>query len=521
MSNKKGRCCEIGCLINKGFCDRQHRCPGCKLFIHAICGHDYYDKAGNVVENLAFPKMCTKYHLADSNDGTTTPKKGSQTGNIRGGIGKDATSNGNEGEGNDSSSGGSKPNRRNKRNHFSSGDNNVNKVAPAKKKIHVPTPNPNSDTETEFDDEDADSGTEIVDDFFNEEERKKFKPGYFLVNDLKRRGELLMDRLSMISPEFDDRCKLKNRVVNIPATYWGGEDKIQSLKDQWWKTASHTDELRVLSPAQIMKTLLFGKVIGKGNKGCWEVCLLCAPKEISMIHGRDIRNYLYVGESKSASSGGESNKRSNNKVRRRVSPRSRSKNSQMNNEALNSIDEEDGEDELEYDEDELIEVDEFESEDDLQESDGDDSEDAEDLSSDDDSSEGDNDVVDKDFLRVEPRIKVESKWNVVDEVRETNYSKAVIPSFVNTVEINEWKNKTPWDIFQLQLPENEFALWAKYTSKNLLQINQRPMDESEMKLFVGCLFACTQSRKIGGITKAFETVYLMDCSQQVILVDLE
>ena len=91
---------------------------------------------------------------------------------------------------------------------------------------------------------------------------------------------------------------------------------------------------------------MFGKIIGKGGKGCWEVCLLCAPREISMIYGKDIRNFLYVGESRSATAGGAT-KNSNQATTTRTTRRNTRGNDPSNNS---------NEDDLEYDEDELIDT---------------------------------------------------------------------------------------------------------------------------------------------------------------------
>ena len=74
MVIKRVKCCELNCKINNGYCDTQHKCGGCKGYIHGICGHDYYDDEENLVENLAFPKKCTQCHLA-SKDEDETPKK--------------------------------------------------------------------------------------------------------------------------------------------------------------------------------------------------------------------------------------------------------------------------------------------------------------------------------------------------------------------------------------------------------------------------------------------------------------
>ena len=86
-------------------------------------------------------------------------------------------------------------------------------------------------------------------------------------------------------------------MVAIPAIYWGG---IESLKkDKQWKTPVHTKELRKLTLSEIENALLIGKVIQSGKKGCWEVALICAKNEVSMIYGKDIRNFLYAPDDNS------------------------------------------------------------------------------------------------------------------------------------------------------------------------------------------------------------------------------
>ena len=56
------RCANPNCTINNGRCDAQHKCYTCKKHIHIVCGEEYYDDVGNVVENLSFPKNCYKCH---------------------------------------------------------------------------------------------------------------------------------------------------------------------------------------------------------------------------------------------------------------------------------------------------------------------------------------------------------------------------------------------------------------------------------------------------------------------------
>ena len=55
-------CCGDQCVVVGKKCDHQHKCFGCKQYLHAICGKPYYDKEGNVVEDLVYPRMCFKCH---------------------------------------------------------------------------------------------------------------------------------------------------------------------------------------------------------------------------------------------------------------------------------------------------------------------------------------------------------------------------------------------------------------------------------------------------------------------------
>ena len=79
-------------------------------------------------------------------------------------------------------------------------------------------------------------------------------------------------------------------------------------------------------------------------------------------------------------------------------------------------------------------------------------------------------------------------------------------SFVTTVPIGGWGDMSPADIFFMQLPRNEFEIWCKETSKNLIEKKRSPIDVNKMKRFIGCMFAITQGRKVGGITKCFENI---------------
>ena len=225
--------CICNCSINNGVCDKQHRCKHCKGFLHAICGHAYYDDDGNVVEDLAFPRICDKCHaLVFLKD---TPKTKSR---------RDAN------------------------------------VATAKAVLTV------EDGSTTEDDESSEGEEE----FFDEHELKRFHPGFIIVKDLKR-GESTLDRYSSIPEGFTSRSKIVHKMVAIPAIYWGGIEALQ--KDKWWKTPTHTQELRKLTLSEIEKTLLIGKVISSGKKNTWEVALICAKNEISIIYGkRRISHYV-------------------------------------------------------------------------------------------------------------------------------------------------------------------------------------------------------------------------------------
>ena len=55
-----------------------------------------------------------------------------------------------------------------------------------------------------------------------------------------------------------------------------------------------------------------------------------------------------------------------------------------------------------------------------------------------------------------------------------------------------------------QFPLGELELWAKLTSNKLKSSKKNPVSFNEMLRFVGYLFAMTQIRKVGGVTKAFE-----------------
>ena len=143
------------------------------------------------------------------------------------------------------------------------------------------------------------------------------------------------------------------------------------------------------------------------------------------------------------------------------------------------------------------------SEEDLQQDDGSNSSDSDSSSG---SNDSDDEEEDPDFVRKDPRTKEIIKWELIDNHSSTNYTRPITESFVNCVQLGGWSSMTPAEVFFMQLPDNELEIWCAETSKNLLKEKKHEVDVREMKLFLGCLFAVTQGRKVGGITKCFETV---------------
>ena len=112
-------------------CDTQHRCKLCKGYLHAICGHEYFDDNGDVVEDLAFPRICNKCHESEFRKSFSTPKTKTKR---------------------------------------------TNNVASAKATVPV------DEGSTTEDDASSDDDKE----FFGKDELERFHPGFIIVKDLKR-----------------------------------------------------------------------------------------------------------------------------------------------------------------------------------------------------------------------------------------------------------------------------------------------------------------------------------------------
>ena len=152
MSNRRIVKCICNCSINGGMCDTQHRCGSCKGFLHAICGHEYFDDDGNVVEDLSYPRICNKCHESKKK---TPKKRGAKASNKE------------------------KPKKQKTQ--------PPNKPSPKKK-----TPEKDSETNKDEEDEDENTDSELESDDYNEDDEVftvreliKHSPGFLLIKDLK------------------------------------------------------------------------------------------------------------------------------------------------------------------------------------------------------------------------------------------------------------------------------------------------------------------------------------------------
>ena len=440
------RCCSSTCAINNGNCDKQHKCFICKAYLHMLCGHDYYDSDGNVVEDLGFPKVCDKCHGSNPN-GPSHKKKRHGNGEVRANL-----------------------QRKEKESDRSESD-----VTEKSSKSRKKTDDVDDDEE---DDDDEDENEYDVEEFFSNKELEELMPGWFIPKDLKR-NENVRDRFKENKPGVTPRCKVISKMVHVPTSLWEIKDNIP----KWWKHSRYVPSLRERSVAEITnRVVLIGKVVGKGRAGFFDVAFVSNKDndEVSEVRTSEIRKYIIPD-------GMNSEKKKKAMSRREV------------NVLGDSDDDEDDED--------LVEIDEFMSEDDLQEDDGSDDDDDDDDDEEEDSDDDEEESIDPAlWIRKEPRTKIDREWKVVDDVRSTNYTRPITPSHVNEIPRDRWNDITNGELFLMQLPMNELNLWTRLTSKSLLQNKKTATTVTEMKSFIGVLFCCTMSRKVGGITKVFETI---------------
>ena len=310
------------------------------------------------------------------------------------------------------------------------------------------------------------------------EEKEKYHPGFFIPDDLKK-GEVVLNRYTKPPPNVNSNSKIIGKMVTVPAMFWGE----QVIKDRWWKRRSWNNELNKMNVDDIRRrVVLYGKVIQASvKKNSYDVAFVAniGHDDVAIISKVDIRRFIYIDEMSAAA-----------KIKTKASSRRGKRDRQIA----------DDDDDDSFEEDELVEVDEFESEDDIQISD---------VGEDDDSSDSDDEEEAARkllWIRKDPRTKDDRVWTLVDDHTTTTYTRPITKSFVNNVRHADWSTITNYEIFNLQIPEGEFELWTRLTSTELVKGNKPATTLPEMKMFIGCMFAFTQSSKVGGMRKAFDEI---------------
>ena len=69
------KCNNVNCKINKGICDKQHKCFTCHEYLHAFCGRFYYDDEGYAVDSVEYPVNCFKCHELLNNETDSNNEK--------------------------------------------------------------------------------------------------------------------------------------------------------------------------------------------------------------------------------------------------------------------------------------------------------------------------------------------------------------------------------------------------------------------------------------------------------------
>ena len=311
-----------------------HKCKDCHRFLHAICGHDYFDENGEIVEDLAFPKVCNDCYKKGAKPGHSTPPLPPLTGprtrrreNMKDKTSKKVT------RMQTSKKKGKKSNRRSETTDIEGRDEEV----------------------VVMEEEDDDGAKENIDvdelptDFFTEEERKLYPRGWFIPFDCHKYQSLLEKYSDLPTGISTKERNIIGRTVNIPAVYWGHDD----IETEWWKAPCYEESLRMLSKEQMKGTVLIGKVFNKTKPNSYDVAFLsCSTTDyLSEVKASDIRRFLIV------KSGGKKGSETSGRL----------KEGQINN-AHHESDKEAENDEY------MEEDDEYVSEEDVQEGDGSDEE---------------------------------------------------------------------------------------------------------------------------------------------------
>lgn len=543
--SEKCCCFERCCLFGK--CDTQHKCVSCKRYIHAICGEVYYGSDGEVVESLAYPRKCfecaekaeatseslSELHTVsqsqiDTEKGTTSaPASTSQE--PRTTVVKEAPSRlellkqstaksffSSDEEEEDAADHDGKDDQLESESEMEDGPpmppliSRQNRSEELKSLIELEeentiSDNDNNDDDSEGDDsnggekKDNDDESSEYEELFTEEERKKHYPGFFLVRDLKRNQTAADFYKGTIDPTLGPKTRLVNKIVHVPASYWG----IDLLKKKWWKDKRYNEKLRRMTYDQMRRQVVtVGKIIQKSttDKNCYEVAFFAnsSNDEISLISAREIRNFVHLEsyEDQMKRHKNEQAKKAKMKASSSSNSSTPPKKKQRKSTKLSG----NVQQEEEKEEEDFIEIDDFESEEDLFSSD-----EEEEQEEDETETATPTNNVDPDlWTKKDPKLKVDRIWSVVPDVTSTTYIRPVTPSYVNNVPNNDWNTITPYNLFMKQLPAGEIELWCSLTSDELHKQKKQRTSLPEMKAFLGCMFAFTQSSKVGGIRKAFE-----------------
>ena len=428
------KCCAFDRCILNGKCDTQHMCPDCKRYIHAICGCAYYEKNGQPVEDLTYPRKCfqcfakNKYKKDDKDDKSKKSAEVAKPKAKKGSAKKKKATTRKESTPSKSSSKTSKQSptpTKKKTKKKSSTTDNADQTPKSNKKDKE-----KSSEKTLKEASNSDAVVVVPTDIWSDEEKKKYHPGFFVPGDLKK-GEIVLNQFAVPPSNVNANTKIIGIMVHIPTMFWG--ELI--LRSRWWKKESWNKELNEKNDEDIRRrVILNGKVIQKSTKpNYYDVAFVANVKndDIATIPKSDIRRFIVIDENSSAAS-------------KTKTKRSKKNRNNADSDSDSSFDEEE----------DLIEVDEFVSEDENQVTDEE--------NEDDNSGDEENDAEKQLWTRKDPRKKVDCVWKLIEDHRSTSYTRPITSSYVNNVRHGDWANLTPYEIFNLQLPEEEFELWTRF-----------------------------------------------------------
>lgn len=102
------------------------------------------------------------------------------------------------------------------------------------------------------------------DNFFTEEERRAFQPGWYIPLDLEAK-DLVKNRFK--KPRVGERTQLEGKIIEIPASYWVDYEN-------YWKEDPFDPGLKKLEQRHIeFEVVLYGKIIKKNEKSVMLFCL--------------------------------------------------------------------------------------------------------------------------------------------------------------------------------------------------------------------------------------------------------